>query len=83
MQSKSIAIISKKHNYCIQISLLLHCEIMEVWCQLYLLLDVKLGENDVENNDFLLGKSGLVGRKTMKMREFALLKVSKKSKIGT
>lgn len=37
----------------------------------------------MENNDFLLGKSGLVGRKTMKMREFALLKVSKKSKIGT
>ena len=83
LQSKSIAISSKKHSYCIQISLFLHCEIMKVQCQLYLLLDVKLGENDVVNNDFLLRKSGLVGRKTMKMREFALLKVSKKSKIGT
>ena len=39
---------------------------MEVRCQLYLLLDVKLGENDVENNDFQLSKSGIVARNTMK-----------------
>lgn len=65
-ESKSIAISSKKHSYCIQISLLLHCEIMEVRCQFYLLLDVKLGENDVENNDFQLSKSGIVARNTMK-----------------
>ena len=44
---------------------------------------MKLGENDVRNNDFLLGKSDIIGRKTMKNGEFALLKVSKKSKIGT
>lgn len=56
---------------------------MEVRCRLLLLLGVKLGENDVVNNDFLLRKSGIIGRKTMKMREFASLKVSKKRKIGT
>ena len=82
MQSKSIAISGKKHSYCIQISLLLHCEIMEVRCQLYLLLDVKLGENDVENNDFQLSKSGIVARKQWNMRDFASLKASRKSKIG-
>lgn len=74
LQSKSIAISSKKHSYCIQISLLLHCEIMEVRCQLYLLLDVKLGENDVENNDFLLRKSGIVGCKTMKYAWICIVK---------
>ena len=79
---KSIAISSKKHSYCIQISLLLHCEIMEVRCQLYLLLDVKLGENDVENNDFQLSKSDIVARKQWNMRDFASLKASRKSKIG-
>lgn len=31
-----------------------------------LIIGVKQGENDVENNDFLLRKSGIVGRKTMK-----------------
>ena len=82
LQSKSIAISSKKHSYCIQISLLLHCEIMEVRCQLYLLLDVQLGENDVENNDFQLSKSGIVARKQWNMRDFASLKASRKSKIG-
>jgi len=39
---------------------------MEVRCRLQLLLGVNLGENNVENNDFLLRKSDIVARKTMK-----------------
>lgn len=51
---------------------------MEVWYQLYLLLDVKLGENDVENNDFLLRKSGIVARKTMKYAWICIITSLKK-----
>ena len=51
---------------------------MEVWYQLYLLLDVKLGENDVENNEFLLIKSGIVARKTMKYAWICIITSLKK-----
>ena len=39
-----------------------------------LLLDVKLGENDVENNDFQLSKSDIVARKTMKYAWICIVK---------